>query len=92
MFDGPFHTRHRSTPRETIAKGGLPSGWPAGDEFFVTSVLTLPHADLVGDVVRPDGLTWDMHRRSPFVDFEHGLNTDAFDVVDVPVESERRKL
>jgi hypothetical protein len=76
MSQGTHHTCHRSTSRAAVAKA-LPPGLPVGDEFFVASVLTLPVADLAGDIVRPDGLTWDQHKRFPMVDFEHGRHPEV---------------
>lgn len=38
----------------------------------VTSLLSVPEPDLAGDIVRPDGLDWTLHRRDPALDLEHG--------------------
>lgn len=46
-------------------------------ELSVTGCLTFPVKDLAGDIVRPEGLDFTTHRKSPLVDLEHGRDRDV---------------
>lgn len=68
MLTGATHR----TQFRTVLKAQQPS-----DEFAVVSVLSLPGADLAGDRVLPDGLSFGAHAADPWIDLEHGLDPDV---------------
>lgn len=77
---------HRSTP---LAVPAVLKSVADAKELSVVGPLTYPGIDRAGDIVRPAGLDFTSHRRSPWVDLEHGREPG---VADAPVGWCRKSL